>query len=160
MRFNVSQSYRSFGLIAIIVAAVLFVARPALKLSPSSAYAQGAGGSDGQVGKFDLFINSKNRSFHLLVDTANGTVWHADLKQTGEIAGIPIADVAGWRKMQVNPTPQVRVPMPGRFRIVTNFEMARDTFLLDTATGRVYILLEDEEKGNLIFQQITVQGTK
>ena len=112
-----------------------------------------------EVGRYDLFINAKDRNTHFLVDTAKGMVWHPKLKQFGDSNGVPLQAAAQWNQVPVNPIPQVSTSVPGRFRIVTSFEDVTDTFLVNTGTGQVYGLAADIE-GKFLFVKIPVEGLK
>jgi len=51
-----------------------------------------------------------------------------------------------------------RTSTPGRYEIFQHQQLAKNTFLLDTMDGRVWIIVEDKETKELVWQEINVEN--
>ena len=51
-----------------------------------------------------------------------------------------------------------RTSSPGRYKIFQHQQIAKKTFLLDTMDGRVWIIVEDKETKELVWQEINVEN--
>ena len=52
----------------------------------------------------------------------------------------------------------MRTSTPGRYEIFQHQQFAKNTFLLDTIDGRVWIIAEDKETKELVWQEINVEN--
>ena len=52
----------------------------------------------------------------------------------------------------------MRTSRPGRYEIFQNQQFAKNTFLLDTMEGRVWIIVEDKETKELFWQELNVEN--
>ena len=52
----------------------------------------------------------------------------------------------------------MRTSTPGRYEIFQHQQFAKNTFLLDTIDGRVWIIVEDKETKELLWQEINVEN--
>ena len=107
---------------------------------PPDAFASGNG-------SFDILI-ARDSNYHLLIDTAEGRVWRA--RYDSDL-------VSNWRRVDITPAPSGGDASPGRFRVFSNFDDLKETFLLDTLTGHVYLMALDAQQ-NLIFRGLPVEG--
>jgi len=53
---------------------------------------------------------------------------------------------------------RMRKSQTGRYEIFQNKQFAKNTFLLDTIDGRVWIIVEDKETKELLWQEINVEN--
>ncbi|MQY61382.1 hypothetical protein GH153_06065 [bacterium] len=53
---------------------------------------------------------------------------------------------------------EMRITRQGRYEIFQNQQFAKNTFLLDTMDGRVWIIVEDKETKELVWQEINVEN--
>lgn len=53
---------------------------------------------------------------------------------------------------------RMRKSQPGRYEIFQHRQFVKNTFLLDTIDGRVWIIIEDKETKGLLWQEINVEN--
>jgi len=52
----------------------------------------------------------------------------------------------------------MRTSRPGRYEIFQHQQFAKNTFLLDTMDGRIWIIVEDKETKELLWQEVNVEN--
>jgi len=53
---------------------------------------------------------------------------------------------------------RMRKSQPGRYKIFQHQQFAKNTFLLDTMDGRVWIIVEDKETKELLWQELNIEN--
>jgi hypothetical protein len=111
------------------------------------------------IGRYEVFgasVEPESR-FSLLLDTSLGRVW------VGKVPEAPVTEpgttitVAGWMPVPVSPEPE-SVPVDvGRFSVSVSLTHMADTFLIDSADGRVWCCRVTSE-GGLVFEETPVGG--
>ena len=129
--------------IAAAIVAVTATAVAWAQMGSTSAY-QGQ-----NTGMYQMFFSPFARADAFLVNTGGGYIWTL------------MEDEAGARVFEdvtVEMRPEVKAPVPGRFRIYFGAHTRTETFLSDTTTGRLWQMMQDTETKALVFRPVTVQG--
>ncbi len=89
------------------------------------------------------------------------TIVRLALVMSAFLAGLPCAEAQwplGRDAMQLTKTePSPTVTVSGRFQIFTSPHEKGDTFMLDTDTGKVWLLRKDKTSGEYKFKRIRVE---
>ncbi len=98
------------------------------------------------TGYYQMFYSPRVRADTFLVDTAKGVVRVLVSDKDGNTA---------FQKVAVEPAP-VASAVSDRYRIYYSPRIRADTFLVDTITGKTWVMAEDKDKRTL-FQAVTVE---